>query len=150
MKKLIILTSLLIFICIPVFAWNERAAEISLDYLNSSISPHVSTFMKSLNRDNAEIKRIQNDYKHNPKSIKNKNIYNFVLACKKRNQSFLNVYENRYFKPAYKKYLEIDKSISYEFWKHSVALSEMSLFYGFYRLTEINFEDCQKIYKYSK
>ena len=148
MKNLFLSISF-IFICVPVFAWNEKAAEVSLDYLNTSVSPHVSTFKKFLHRDDAEIKRINKLYKQNPKSIKTKEIHDFALACQKRNQTFLNAYENRYFKPAYQKYLEYDKTLSFFDWIHSIATSEISLFYDFYCFTESNLRDCEKIIELS-
>ena len=137
MKNLFLLISF-IFICSPVFAWNERAAEVSLDYLNNSVYPKVHSFNQILYADEAKINKYKKSYNYIGK-------YLFAVSCKQRSEKLLEIYENDYFKPAYKKYSEIDKSISYEFWKHSVALSEMSLFYDFYRFTEINLESCDKL-----
>lgn len=137
MKNLFLLISF-IFICSPVFAWNEKAAEVSLDYLNNSVYPKVHSFNQILYADEAKINKYKKSYNYIGK-------YLFASSCKQRSENLLKTYENDYFKPAYKKYSEIDKSISYEFWKHSVALSEMSLFYDFYRFTEINLESCDKL-----
>ena len=137
MKNLFLLISF-IFNCSPVFAWNEKAAEVSLDYLNNSVYPKVHSFNQILYADEAKINKYKKSYNYIGK-------YLFASSCKQRSENLLKTYENDYFKPAYKKYSEIDKSISYEFWKHSVALSEMSLFYDFYRFTEINLESCDKL-----
>ena len=134
-----------LFVCLPVNAWNEKAAETSLQYLNDSVYTSVPSFKQSLYSDYAEIQKIITLYKTNPSSIKTKEINNFGLACKNRNQNLLNKYEKDFFKPAYIKYLELDKTLSYEDWKESVAVSETSLFYDFYTFTEANLRDCEKI-----
>lgn len=150
MKKLITLTCLLISICVPVFAWNEKAADISLNYLNHSVHSKVHSFLKTLYVDEFWIDTIKAKYKKNPRLIKTKEINKLALSCVQRNQQLLNIYKKDYFIPAYNEYKKIDSSISLEDWIHSVALSEVSEFYEFYTFTEINLEDCQKIYKYTK
>ena len=144
MKKIFLLFCF-IFLCIPVFAWNEKAAEESLQYLNNLVYPKMTKFKKILESDYTKIKKYNSISKQNVNHINSKKIYNFGLACKKRHQKLLNIYENEYFKPAYKKYSELDNSMSFEDWKYSVALSEMSLFYEFYRSTEVNLEYCDKL-----
>lgn len=144
MKKLIVFICFIV-LCLPVFAWNEKAETISLQFLNDSVYSSIPNFKQTLYNDNAEIQRIIKLYKQNPEFIKTKEIYNFGLACKKRNQNLLAVYDNEFFKPAYKEYLKLDNSLSFYDWKDSVALSEISLFYDFYTFTESNLIDCEKI-----
>lgn len=143
--RILVLLTCFIWLCIPSLAWNEKAADLSLQYLNDSVYSKIPTFKQSLYNDYSEIQRIINLYKQNPDLIKTKDINSFGLACKTRNQTLLSVYENKFFKPAYNKYFQLDKSLTYEDWKHSVALSEGSLFYDFYTFTEANLRDCEKI-----
>lgn len=144
MRKILVLIYF-IFLCLPVFAWSDKAETESLEFLNKSVYSQVLVFKQSLRKDYTEIIRIINLYKRNPDFIKTQEIYNFGLACKERNQNLLKTYEEDYFKPAYIKYRNIDKSVSYDDWKDSVALSERSLFYDFYTFTESNLIDCEKI-----
>lgn len=144
MRRLIYIL-LLLLLSSPCLAWNEKAADDSLQFLNDSVYNKIPTFKQSLYNDYAEIVRIIGLYKQNPNLIKTNQIHEFGLACQRRNQTLLSVYENEYFKPAYKKYAMIDNSIDFEFWKDCVALAEGSLFYDFYTLTEANLQDCTKI-----
>ena len=137
MKNLFLLISF-IFICSPVFAWNEKAAEVSLDYLNNSVYPKVHSFNQILYADEAKINKYKKSYNYIGK-------YLFASSCKQRSENLLKTYENDYFKPAYKKYLEYDKSLSFYDWIHSIALSEISLFYDFYAFTEENLRSCNKL-----
>ena len=144
MKKIITILTF-ITLCLPSLAWNEKAADLSLQYLNNSVYSKIPVFKQSLYNDYAEIQRIINLYKKSPDLIKTNEINNFALACTTRNQNLLSVYENEFFKPAFSEYRELDKSMSYEDWKNSVAMSEVSLFYDFYTFTEANLRDCEKI-----
>ena len=134
----------------PVLAWNENAANISLDFLNHSVHSKVHSFMKTLYVDEVWIDTIKAKYRKNPRQIKTKEVNKLALACIQRNQRLLKIYKNDYFIPAYNEYKKFDSSMNLETWTHSVGLSENSEFYDFYRFTESNLEDCQKIYEYSK
>lgn len=106
--------------------------------------------MKSIHSDEVRIDEIKANYKVNPNSIKNKKVNAFTFACIQRNQNLLNTYNNEYFKPAYNEYKKYDTSETFQDWIYSVGLSEISKFYEFYRITELNLEDCQKFYTLSK
>ena len=150
MKKLIIFANLFFLIYSQAFAFNENAADISLDFLNHSVHSKVHSFMKMLYVDENWINLIKTKYKQNPQFIKTKEINKLALSCIQRNKKMLKMYKNDYFIPAYQKYKKLDTSLSLQDWIYSVGLSENSEFYEFYRFTESNLEDCQKLYKYSK
>ena len=105
----------------------------------------IPLFKQVLYSDYANITRIISLYKQNPALIKTKPINEFGVACQRRHELLLVVYENEFFKPAYRHYLKSDHSLTYQQWKESIALSESSLFYDFYTLTEANLQDCTKI-----
>lgn len=146
MKKFIVVLSV-ILLSMPAFALNEKAVDVSLDYLNKSVYSQVHSFNQVLYADEDKIIRIK---KAGIQNLSKKGVNNFASACIQRHQNLLNTYKNDYFLPAYKKYKEIDNTVNFEDWINSVALSETSLFYEFYRFTELNLEDCQKIYNLSK
>ena len=137
MKSLILLISF-VFLLSPALAWDEKAAEVSLEYLNNSVYPKVHYFNQILHADEAKI----NQYKKSNNYI---GTFAFALACKQRSKKLLDIYKKDYFIPAYKKYLEQDKTLNFDDWIHSVALSEISLFYDFYTFTEVNLRSCDKL-----
>lgn len=149
MKKFIVVLSV-ILLSMPAFAINSEGEEHSLNYLNQAVHSKIHSFMQSLYVDEFFIDKIKAEYKKNPNSIKLKEVNDFCRLCIQRNQNLLNSYREDYFTPAYNEYKKYDKSISFQNWIDSVALSERSEFYEFYRFTESNLEDCQKIYNLSK
>lgn len=149
MKK-VIATLLISLLSIPAFALNPEGEEHSLDYLNQTVHSKIHSFMQSLYVDEFSIDKIKSKYEKDPESIKLKEINKFCSLCIQRNKNLLNTYRKDYFKPAYKEYRKYDKRLSFQNWIDSVALSERSEFYEFYRFTEINMEDCQKFYNLSK
>ena len=149
MRRLIILFILIYSIILPCFAYNDKAANESLSYLNDCVYEKIPQFKRILYNDYEDISRITKLHKQNIQFVKTKAINDFSLACQKRHETLLSIYENEFFKPAYKKYVQSDKSLTYEQWKDSVALSELSLFYDFYTLTENNLQNCQRIFQWS-
>lgn len=149
MKKIIIILLMLLF-AMPVFAWNEKAATESINYLNDLVYSDVHSIMKGLYVDEAQLDNIKALYKNNPQAIKTTEINNFCASCIQRNQNLLNTYKTKYFIPAYNVYKKSDNKTDFETWMYSAALSEVSEFYQFYRFTEVNLEDCQKFYNLSK
>lgn len=149
MRRFLILF-LLIFFCLPVLAWNDTGAEASLKFLNHSVKSEVRVFKNTTNKDFLRIKAIKTNYKNNPSSIKNISVNHFASACIQRNENLITTYQNKYFVPAYEIYKKYDSAVSLWDWVHSVGLSEVSEFYDFYRLTEMNLENCQRILKLSE
>ena len=126
-------------------ASHPQWADESLTYLNDRVYNNIPRFKQILYNDYSNIMRIINLYKQNPQFIKTKQINDFGLKCQQNSRLLLAVYENEFFKPAYNKYRQMDQSLTYEYWIDSVALSERSLFYDFYELTQANLRDCTKI-----
>lgn len=146
MKKLLILLSILLTISAS-FANRIDADEASLDYLNQAIHSKYHYFVKAITIDDSVISEIKNLNKTNPFALKYFDTKTFSLACKERNQSFLISYEKDYFQPAYNEYKRLGGTMDFDDWKDSIALSERSEFYDFYRATEINLEDCTRLYE---
>lgn len=139
MKRLLI-SVCFIFLCLPALAWNELAAFESIEYLNNLVAPNVASYMQTLNSDYVKIQQIKKN-----KNLKQTEINKFANACVNRNKGLLKLYRTRYFKPAYNKYIEIDKSMSFENFIDSVAISEISTFYQFYGFTEANLRACEAL-----
>ena len=144
MKKFILFICF-IFLCFPVFAYDEKGAQESLNYLNQLVLLKIESFTDVLYADQDKIKDIIIMYKANPRSIKTNDIYKFGVACEQRSKQLLKIYKQDYFKPAYLKYKEFDPKMSFDDWIDSVGISEASKFYDFYGLTEANLRDCKLI-----
>lgn len=139
MKRLLLLICF-ISLCLPTLAWSDLGATESVKYLNKLVAPSIDSFMQTLLSDEARIEQIKRNLNIEPAEI-NK----FAVACTNRNISLLNTYKTRYFKPAYNKYLEYDKTMSFEDFSESIAISEISSFYDFYGFTEANLRACEAL-----